>query len=111
MPPPSWKLQIPVLCPCGTRRECTIFYTNAAIALHIRTKKHTEWLAEINNNKTNHYAENIELRKTVRSQQVIIAKMEADQRTKIMTIDLLTEQIRRILNSADSMEVDDLLEM
>jgi hypothetical protein len=100
-----------ISCQCGTRRDCTVFYTNASFHLHITTKKHTEWLAVLNNNAANHYAENIDLRRTVRSQQIIIARMEAELRTRSMTVDLLTEEIRRMRQMAESMDVDDLLEM
>jgi hypothetical protein len=47
----------------------------------------------LNFNKTNYFIENDVLKKTVQNQKLIIAKLEKDVQTKIMTIDYLTQQI------------------
>jgi hypothetical protein len=46
-----------IICNCGTRKETTTFYTKTALATHFTTKKHKDWLNDINNNKINYYLE------------------------------------------------------
>ena len=98
-----------IVCSCGTRKDLIVFYTNNSFAIHTKTKKHQEWLQHINNNKTNYYCENIKLNQTIKTQQILIAKMEKEIRTKSFTIDILTEQISNMNES--HMEVDNLLDM
>lgn len=95
-------------CPCGTRKDktydCSSYFSN-----HIKTKSHQKWLAELNANKSNYYIENIKLRDTINNQKLIIAKFEKDINTKILTIDLLTQQISN-LHNLSSMPKTNLLD-
>ena len=59
----------------------------------------------MNLNKTNFYVENINLKNTITNQQLIIAKMENDINSKILTIDYLTKQL-----VSNSTAVNDLLD-
>ena len=81
-----------LLCPCGARKD-KIYETHTVFASHIKTKIHQSWLVTLNFNKTNYFIENDVLKKTVQNQKLIIAKLEKDVQTKIMTIDYLTQQI------------------
>ena len=87
-----------LLCPCGARKD-KIYETHAVFTAHIKTKVHQSWLISLNFNKTNYYIENDVLKKTVQNQKLIIAKLEKDVQTKIMTIDFLTQQIGQLNES------------
>ena len=52
----------------------------------MKTKCHQSWLKTINLNRTNYFIENMELRNTVSNQKLIIARMEKELNTKMMTI-------------------------
>lgn len=84
-------------CPCGSRKDktydCASYFNS-----HIKTKTHQKWLENINANKTNYYIENIKLLDTINNQKLIIAKMEKDINTKILTIDFLTHQLSSYKN-------------
>jgi hypothetical protein len=96
-----------VLCPCGSRKDKT-YETYSVFAQHIKTKVHQKWLINLNMNKSNYYHENEILKETVKNQRMIIAKLEKDINTKIMTIDYLTQHIQ--LKSNDVNTVDNLLD-
>ncbi len=86
-----------LLCPCGARKD-KIYETHTIFASHIKTKIHQSWLVTLNFNKTNYYIENDVLKKTVQNQKLVIAKLEKDINTKILTIDYLTHQISQLNN-------------
>jgi hypothetical protein len=79
-------------CPCGTRKDKS-YDSYSCFSAHTKTKCHQKWLTNLNLNKANYYAENEKLKETVQNQRLIIAKLEKEIRTKIMTIDYLTQQI------------------
>jgi hypothetical protein len=84
-----------LLCPCGSRKD-KIYETHAVFTSHIKTKSHQAWLITLNFNKANYYIENEILKETLQNQKLIIAKLERDVQTKIMTIDYLTQQLNQI---------------
>jgi inner membrane protein involved in colicin E2 resistance len=84
-------------CPCGSRKD-KIYDCSSYFNSHIKTKTHQKWLENINANKTNYYIENIKLLDTINNQKLIIAKMEKDINTKILTIDFLTQQLSTYKN-------------
>jgi hypothetical protein len=84
-----------LLCPCGARKD-KLYETHTVFASHIKTKAHQSWLVTLNFNKTNFFIENDVLKKTVQNQKLIIAKLEKDINTKILTIDYLTQQINQL---------------
>jgi len=106
-----------LLCPCGSRKD-KIYETHTVFASHIKTKAHQSWLVTLNFNKANYYVENEKLKETVQNQKLIIAKLEKDINTKILTVDFLTQQINQLnltntLNSSNTIlckTVTDLLE-
>ena len=91
-----------LLCPCGARKD-KIYETHTVFASHIKTKIHQSWLVTLNFNKTNYFIENDVLKKTVQNQKLIIAKLEKDVQTKIMTIDYLTQQISQQKQESDAL--------
>ena len=77
-------------CPCGARKD-KLYETHAMFSMHIKSKNHKKWLENLNLNKANYYIENVELKTTLNNQKRIIAQLEKDVQTKIMTIDCLTK--------------------
>jgi hypothetical protein len=100
-----------LLCPCGSRKD-KIYETHTMFTTHIKTKSHQTWLVSLNFNKANYYIENNILKDTVQNQKLIIAKLEKDVQTKIMTIDYLTQQINQLnqVNQIQCKTVSNLLE-
>jgi len=94
-------------CPCGTRRDKT-YDCSAYFATHIKSQTHKKWLLDMNTNKKNYYTENVQLKETINSQKIIIARLEKDINVKIKTIDYLTQQLvcRETVNN----EVSNLLD-
>lgn len=104
--PSSSKFSNGLRCPCGTRKE-HIFDSRGSFATHIKTKTHQKWLSDLNTNKMNFYSECEKLKDLVKSQQIIIAKMEKEINTKLKTIDYLTQQLmnKEINNSNDNVDL------
>jgi hypothetical protein len=93
-------------CPCGTRRDKT-YDNSSSFSIHMKTKTHQKWLANLNLNKTNYFVENISLQETVNSQKQIISKLEKELQNRMLTIDYLTKQLV-VKNNCEI--VDNLLE-
>jgi hypothetical protein len=81
-------------CPCGSRRE-KVYPSSSSFAVHLKTKCHQAWLAELNRNKTNYFIECQTLKETVESQRIILARLEKDLQNKLLTIDYLTAQLTK----------------
>jgi hypothetical protein len=92
-----------IRCPCGSRRD-KIYETHSVFSQHIKSKAHQTWLSNMNLNKANYYIENEDLKQTLQSQRMIIAKLEKDLQNKLMTIDFLTQQL--ILRTGNQNEVN-----
>ena len=84
-------------CPCGATRDKV--YQTQQFRIHIKSKSHQKWLQTLNNNKTNHYAELLEIREIVSQQKIQLARLENQLITKSLTIDMLTEQLASIKNN------------
>ena len=92
--PTSSKFSNGLRCPCGARKDHS-FDSRSSFAGHIKTKTHQKWLSDLNTNKMNFYSECEKLKEVVKSQQIIIAKLEKEINTKLKTIDYLTHQLMR----------------
>ena len=90
--PPSSKFKNGIRCPCGARKD-HVFDSRLSFNVHIKTKTHQKWLADLNTNKMNFYTECEKLREIVNSQKLIIAKMENELNLKMKTIDYLSQQL------------------
>ena len=76
-------------CSCGTRKDK--IYTSATMfTAHIKTKKHGEWLEDLNANKINYFIQNKQLRDLAQSQKIMIVKMQVELANKDRIIDNLT---------------------
>jgi hypothetical protein len=102
---PSFHNKKGLRCPCGTRKD-KVYDTHSVFHSHVKTKTHQKWLSILNNNKTNYYVENIKLKETVHSQQQIIVRMENELKTKILTIDYLTNQL--VQNNLPTIQKDQI---
>lgn len=81
-----------IRCSCGARKDKkydSITNFNA----HLKTKSHKKWIEDLNLNKKNFHAENIQLKETISNQKLIIAQLEKDLNLKLKTIDYLTQQL------------------
>lgn len=103
--PPSSKFLNGIRCPCGARKD-HVFDSRSSFVSHIKTKTHQKWLSDLNTNKMNFYSECEKLKEVVKSQQIIIAKLEREVNTKLKTIDYLTQQL---MNKETDNSVVDLL--
>ena len=95
---PAMFIKKGVTCPCGSRKE-KVFETSSKFSCHTKTKIHKKWLENLNENRANYYIENEKLKETVNNQRMIIARMEKEINTKVMTIDYLTMQLTNKNNS------------
>ena len=108
--PSFHTIQKGLLCPCGSRKD-KVYENKGMFVGHIKTKHHQKWLENLNLNKANYYVENEELKETVHNQRLIIAKLEKDVNTKIKTIDYLTHQLSKNIETAKyGKVVDNLIE-
>ena len=99
-----------LLCPCGSRKD-KIYDSRSVFMSHIKTQIHQKWLSSLNLNKANYYIENEKLSETIQNQRIIIAKLEKDVNTKIMTIDYLTQQLNKKQdNKGNGVSVSNLLD-
>lgn len=89
---PSMFIKKGITCPCASRKE-KVFETSSKFSCHSKTKNHKKWLETLNENRANYYIENEKSKETIKNQQLIIARMEKEIQTKIMTIDYLTMQL------------------
>ena len=77
-------------CVCGARRT-KVYKSHAVFASHIKTKAHQKWLCEINVSQPNLYKENLEMKQTIRNQQLIISRMDKEMSEQLVTIGYLTK--------------------
>lgn len=93
-------------CPCSSRRD-HIYANYSAFSSHIKTKTHKKWLEELNHNRGNFYVENMKLTETVKTQRILIAKLEKELNNRNLTIDYLTS----LLAKKEETNTVDLLEL
>jgi len=96
--PTKAQLSQGIRCPCGARKD-KVYDSVSIFNAHIKTKTHQKWLESLNLNRSNFYVENESLKTTISSQRLIIAQLEKEVQTKLTTIDVLSQQIRRETNN------------
>ena len=79
-------------CACGTRKE-HVFYNKQSFAIHLKSKTHTKWLDNVNENKLNYYTENIQIQETINNQKIIIARLQKENDENIRLIAHLTKKM------------------
>jgi len=87
--PPFFKYGIQ--CPCGSRKE-KVYESKQKLKEHIKTKSHQKWLDDINANRSNYLIESIQLKETVKNQQIIIAQLTRELDRKIKEYERLNEK-------------------
>lgn len=80
-----------IKCPCNTSNTEKIYISTSKFKTHTKTKMHQNWLLLMNNNKTNHYKENIDNNKLLKSQQILIQKYTNELKTK----DIIIENLKK----------------
>ena len=87
-----------VKCPCGTRQKT---YTRQQFSTHIKAQCHQKWLASLNDNKANYYVENEKLKDTVRTQQLLLIRLENELRIKTFQLEDMRKQHVETTNLLD----------
>jgi len=90
--PPLNVLKNGMRCPCGSRKDKS-YNTTIKFNSHIKSKKHQEFISELNSKKLNYYEENIKLKEIVQQQRKIIAELEKKTTSRDLTIAHLTIQL------------------
>jgi len=88
--PSTHVLNAGIRCECSKRN--TIFKTRTQLTAHFATNQHKAWLDNCNNNKKNHFTENIQLTELVSQQRLLIAERDR----KILQLE---NQIRHFQNA------------
>lgn len=101
MPSMFSKSKTGIYCPCSSQKDKT-YDTRSKFSSHVKTKTHQKWLENLNSNKANFYIENEKLKETIANQRLIIGKMEKDLKTKLLTIDYLTQQLNDLNKKSHS---------
>ena len=78
-----------IRCPCSSRE----YTTKQNFVVHTKTKTHQKWLESVNNNRENLFVENVRLNELVKNQQLIIAKLENEVKTKSFAIEVLAKML------------------
>jgi hypothetical protein len=108
--PSNSVLRNGIRCPCGTRRQEISYDTTAKFTVHIKSKKHQQWLVYLNDNKLNYYEENIKLKDIVQNQRLLIAKLEKSLSSKNLTIEFLTQQLNSKFPPKKIVPIGDLID-
>lgn len=64
-----------IRCPC-TPKITQVYKTSTAFKLHQKTKRHSNWLNRLNEDRVNYYIQTIEKSETIHNQQLYISKLE-----------------------------------
>jgi len=88
-----------VKCPCGSRQHKT--YTRQQFSTHMKTQSHQKWLASINENKANYYVENEKLKDTIRTQQMLLIRLENELRVKVFQLEDINKRHVETANLLD----------
>jgi len=94
-----------VICPCSTSEK--VFLSRISFSTHMKSKRHTKWLSEINNNRRNYVVENANLKETVKYQRIIIANYEKEIRDLKQRMSKSLYDIDNTINLLDIDEIDD----
>ena len=93
----DWNIKKSVYCPCCTRVGQT--YTRETLKKHFDSKRHKDWLADQNQNKTNFFKRNAELEDEVKNLRRMLASRDD-------TIACLTKQLKQLIKEKDVATAD-----
>ena len=100
--PPFNYIKKGLVCPCGTRKD-KVYETHSVFVAHTKTKAHQKWLEMLNLNRANFYVELEKSKELISNQRLIIAKLEKDVNSKILTIDYLTQLLHKSSSNSSSL--------
>jgi len=86
------QLKHGIRCPCCSRKD-KVYETMQSFKTHLQTKTHQKWLADLNNNKVNHFTESEKLKELVATQRLIIAQKDRELAKKDREIAIKTKTI------------------
>ena len=87
-----------IYCLCGSRKD-KIYENSSKFSTHIKTKCHQKWLDHLNQNKANYYVEVLKSKEIIENQQRIIQQLDNRLQDKDITINYLTKQLTKNINS------------
>ncbi len=97
------NITFPIKCPC-TNKE---FTNRNTFNIHRRkTKKHKDWLLELNANKTNFYKDTMQLNILVKQQQEMIISRDNIIETQKLHISHLEKQITENVTTFNLLDLD-----
>jgi hypothetical protein len=98
--------KIGMRCPCGTRKDI-VFTEPSKFKVHIKCKKHQEWLKNINDNRFNYIIENKKAQETIMNQRQLIVERDTIIRCLVKEIAKLEVHLKEIKNPPqDLLDID-----
>jgi hypothetical protein len=94
-----------IYCDCGTRIN-KVYYTLSSFNVHRHSKRHIEWIKQLNNNKINYLLEIVNLKKNNENQKMIIAKQQNDIENQKLTISILSNRIQEMKNINNAVSIN-----
>jgi hypothetical protein len=88
-----------IICPCTPTKT---FYKKDLFTSHQKTKKHQKWIQHLNDNAINYYKEVLELKQTVKTQQVLLTDIETKLQQRQTIIDYLEERNKQLTQNLKS---------
>jgi hypothetical protein len=96
-----------LFCPCCPRKD-KCYDTKSKFSAHIKSIRHIKWIKQLNANKANYYVELLQSKELIDNQKKIIKRLENENESKKLTIEYLTQEIKR---QKTPQPVFDLLEL
>lgn len=92
-----------IICPCTPTKT---FHKRESFQIHWKSNKHKKWIQHLNDNATNYYKECIEQEKTIKTQQIILTKLENELKQKDTIIHYLETSLHKPPQSLNLLEFD-----
>jgi len=113
--PSNLNMRIGIKCPCSENR-IKPYKGRVSISNHFKTRKHNNWMKEMNNKKGNLLSKNNKLEKTLKQQQKIISqqsneisRLENSKNSEILKLKKDIINLKREIEKKNS-QIDYLLD-
>ena len=87
-----------IRCGCGARKD-KVYTSRQQFVAHTNTKTHAAWLKSLSANKTNFRDKYLEADQVVKSQKIVIAKLQREVERLKITIYTLSQEMTQLRNS------------
>lgn len=99
-----------LICPCTPGK---VFQKRDTFKNHMKSNRHKKWIEHLNENAVNYYAENMELKETIKTQKMLLTQYETKVKQKETIIDYLEKKTKtktkmKVEEQIDY-DIDDLL--